>query len=1315
MALMRIAGFAVALASLGAQPLAAQTVITADTGAGGTGTVAATVGNETAISGGTLLGPNLFHSFGRFDLAQGDIAQWVRGSGDAVSIANVVNRVVGGDPSDIAGTLRVKNMPNAAFWFINPAGVVFGSGASIDVPGAAYFSTAQEVRFADGARFSAVTPEGATFTSAPPEAFGFLGPQGNIAASGLGADFVKDTTPLSLSAAAISLDGTFSPGSLEIAAIGGEQAELHPGAAPRMIGDGRIEIGGDLQNDFIVVGSASLAANEIVQRNTSLGIEHAAGGPGISIAAGKLELNNAVIGSAARGADQGAPVSIRTGLLAASYSTIQTLNLADGDAGALTVAAGRVELFETFLGSSSGGAGRAGAISLTANDILATQSTIYSSAFADGDAADVAITADDLTLVRAIVASQAETGSSGDAAAVTIDNGSLISDGSRITSSTFGAGRAGTIRIAADKIALTNSQVESTTGFAAGGDGGSVVITGADLQIDDSRVSTSTFGMGNAGSLLIDAGAIVMRNLSSLSSDGGFATQGNAGNVTVKADSLSADGSFITSATFGSGHAGTVRLDIADALSLTGAIVAANTFGAGDGGNIFVDAGSISLLDSATIDSGVRLSSTGGGGNIAIRTGSLSVDSKGYISSTTLSARDAGSISVDAGTIYIGPEGEIRSQAEAGSAGKSGNVMLRADSLEIAGGLVQSGTFGQGDAGTVTIRGGQVKLSGRGRVFSQSEAGATGNAGMVDIAADTISADNSRISSATLGSGNAGDLTLSGDEITLMNSTLVESSSSGGGTGDAGAIIVRAGKLTLADSALSSVSDASGDAGDIQVQASSISGSRGVMATATFGSGAGGTLRVDADTIDLSDNSRLSSLSSASGDAGSVRITARSITADGSSFDSVAGAEGNAGDVTVSAETLRLSDGLLTSRTIGSGRGGNVGVDAASIDLADTEVTSSTAGTGDAGNVAITGSKLYADDTLISTSTSDAGNAGTVSLAIGEIELSNDTFVTSQANSNASGRAGAVAIATQSLYADDSAIATGTFGPGSAGTVTLVAGFADDPESGSITLGNGSYISSFTGGSGSAGTAAVTAGRIEVNDRASIDSEALSAATGDAGGVKIDTYWLIVDDGFVSSATAGTGGSGSVEIGATWIDLLNGGEITTDSEFGPAGDITLTFPRDGQLTLAGDEPGLITTTSGMNTGGRIAIATPYLILSDGGSILALGEQSGANVAITADFYIRSADRPNLLSVDGTLLLDSQIGDLSTGTEAPGVDFIDAASVLSGQCAAARSTGRTSRFTSRITGPYALPAPPPEKIDPDSRPTAYVPAIARSCG
>src|SRR4051812_21396776 len=145
-----------------------------------------TVGPKVSLRGGeieiganlgTRRGDNLFHSFERFGIATGQTATFT-GPGD---IKNVISRVTGGEISKIDGTLASR-IGQADLYFVNPAGVMFGHNAQLDVPGSFHVSTAHELRFADGARFSALGKTGSGLTVAPPEAFGFLDrPPGRIA------------------------------------------------------------------------------------------------------------------------------------------------------------------------------------------------------------------------------------------------------------------------------------------------------------------------------------------------------------------------------------------------------------------------------------------------------------------------------------------------------------------------------------------------------------------------------------------------------------------------------------------------------------------------------------------------------------------------------------------------------------------------------------------------------------------------------------------------------------------------------------------------------------------------------------------------------------------------------------------------------------------------------------------------------------------------------------------------------------------------------------------------------------------------------
>ncbi len=202
---MRLAALTLALA---AWPLAAgaqTTAVLPDAGALSMGTTAVRSGGVITIDGGTLAGSNLFHSFAQFSLAAGDTAQWVRSAGGGASISNVINRVTGGQVSQIAGTLDSTALPNASFYFINPAGIVFSASAHVNVPAAAYFSTANELRFADATKFAIATPAGSTLSIAPPQSFGFVGGQGAISVNGVGQDFAPASAALSFAASDIQV------------------------------------------------------------------------------------------------------------------------------------------------------------------------------------------------------------------------------------------------------------------------------------------------------------------------------------------------------------------------------------------------------------------------------------------------------------------------------------------------------------------------------------------------------------------------------------------------------------------------------------------------------------------------------------------------------------------------------------------------------------------------------------------------------------------------------------------------------------------------------------------------------------------------------------------------------------------------------------------------------------------------------------------------------------------------------------------------------------------------------------------------------
>ena len=67
-----------------------------------------------------------------------------------------------------------SNIPGASLYLLNPSGVVFGPQAQLNVSGSFHVSTANVIRFSDGATFSANLADKSRLTVAPPVAFGFL-------------------------------------------------------------------------------------------------------------------------------------------------------------------------------------------------------------------------------------------------------------------------------------------------------------------------------------------------------------------------------------------------------------------------------------------------------------------------------------------------------------------------------------------------------------------------------------------------------------------------------------------------------------------------------------------------------------------------------------------------------------------------------------------------------------------------------------------------------------------------------------------------------------------------------------------------------------------------------------------------------------------------------------------------------------------------------------------------------------------------------------------------------------------------------------
>jgi filamentous hemagglutinin family protein len=113
----------------------------------GTGTVVLPNGNQIDIRGGTtsIDGANLFHRFQIFDVNTGQTINFVA----APQVQNILNGVTGGSPSVINGTLQITGGSNANLYLLNPAGIVFGPNAQLNINGSFTATTARTAWFGD--------------------------------------------------------------------------------------------------------------------------------------------------------------------------------------------------------------------------------------------------------------------------------------------------------------------------------------------------------------------------------------------------------------------------------------------------------------------------------------------------------------------------------------------------------------------------------------------------------------------------------------------------------------------------------------------------------------------------------------------------------------------------------------------------------------------------------------------------------------------------------------------------------------------------------------------------------------------------------------------------------------------------------------------------------------------------------------------------------------------------------------------------------------------------------------------------------------
>jgi filamentous hemagglutinin family protein len=678
----------------------------------------------------------------------------------------------------------------------------------------------------------------------------------------------------------------------------------------------------------------------------------------------------------------------------------------------------------------------------------------------------------------------------------------------------------------------------------------------------------------------------------------------------------------------------------------------------------------VNLSQAASVDT-----SGNGGGNIHLQGRRISLfdgsallaDTLGDGTGGTLTVRSSESVEVVGNAIANPFYGGMFTDVDPDATGNGGDLTIETARLLVADGTqISSGTFSSGNAGTLTVRAQVAEIIGGtplgpSGLFTPVAPGVSGNGGNLLIETGRLLvADGAQIVVSNFGfgsSGNAGNLTIKATEVEVTGSN--PGASSGlfanvgpGGTGNVESLTIETEKLRVTDG--------------------------GLIQTGNDGSGAPGELTILATDVEITGfnefNPSLVETTvglDATGNGSRLNIeTGRLLVADGAQISSGTNGPGDGGEINIRATEVQLigaielgRSGLFANAIIGTGEGGDINLttdnlivqDGATINVSNFVSLNPDIppGQGAAGNINIEADSIVVGEGIITAETA-AGDKGNILIQSQNVQLLENSTITTNAQGNASG--GNIEIATNALVIkDNSAIAANASGLGSAGNISVRASDID-LERGNITatgnqgnlflqsqnmqLRQESLISTNASGDNSGGNINITTGKLSILENSEISANA--SGEGSGGNVNIVAFsptTLLLDRGKITA----TGGQGNITIESPLVLLRRGSQISTNGiGTAPGGNIII---NTNFLIAVPQENSDITANAQQSFGGRVTIATQGLFgiapqerltpFSDITASSELGSEFSGVVQIV---------EPNVDPTSGTVNLPSEVVD-----------------------------------------------------------------------
>ncbi|MEM8720545.1 MAG: filamentous hemagglutinin N-terminal domain-containing protein [Cyanobacteria bacterium P01_G01_bin.39] len=876
----------------------AQAQVTTD---GTVGTIVNQNSNVAEITGGETREGNLFHSFQDFSVDTGNEAFF----NNANNIANIFSRVTGGNISTIDGLIRANG--SASLFLINPAGIILGENASLNIGGSFYGSSASSILFEDGEFSAADLDNPPLLTVNAPIGLSFRDNPGNITVKGTGQGIKLED------GAIIDPEDALQVNPNQTFALAGGNM-LFEGAAIKAEG-GRIELGSVAGNQQVSLSSVeegfSFGYDGVqsfgdikLSQGATIDVSGEGGGEinvsGNNISIGDLLNNdNFITGfsgftSLTSGSSSGKDINIfaqgslnisgienNSNFVSGIFS--QTIPGRTADAGDINITAQTLKMDNNArLATRNEGMGNAGNVTLDIADsiLISNEANIntQTTGFGTGNAGDVDITSNTLELQgKANIAvnkqkkAESDIGNSGNIKIET--NESVILNNSNLTTTIFpdtkGKGDTGNIYIKSPEVSLTDNAVISVSNSGDGNIG--------NINVASDKISVDNFSLITASSRFnsdlapnntnISSGSITLNSKKVSLTRGGIidvstANQIDGGSININADILEIfSGGVLQAATEGTGNAGTVNLNVSNSITIDGNDTPnrPSEFDFADEiinsreGTTGVFANAQVLRDTVT--------NVGNAGNIVIEGNTFELGNNARLAAFYTgngNERNGGNVTLDiSDSVVINNGASINVEVPQSAIGNAGNIKINANTFKLSGqpfgnrANILADNDGQGNSGTIEIETQKSVFIDNSSISSRITEGAEGNSGEIMITSPQVSlTNNGVISVSSSGNAEGGNININSDQISVDNFSLIAASSRTKGSEGSGNIILNSGTVTLSNGGVINATTASEDnAGQITINAEILElFSGGVLQTATEGNGNAGNI-----TLNISD------------------------------------------------------------------------------------------------------------------------------------------------------------------------------------------------------------------------------------------------------------------------------------------------------------------------------------------------------------------------------------------------------------------------------------------------------------------------------